>query len=100
MASFARMGCVRRRQRRTAGPLPAHGRRRCRRCDATEPVHHCAPSATGHRVGRGRRSVMIDLHTELPVALRRALELLDDPPAAPDISNGYLDLLTAQPAEG
>jgi len=43
---------------------------------------------------------MTDLHTELPAALRKALELLADPPAAPDVSNGYLDLLAAQPAVG
>ena len=34
------------------------------------------------------------LHTELPPALHRALELLTDPPADPDVSKGYLDLLT------
>ena len=34
------------------------------------------------------------LHTELPPALRRALDLLTDPPANPDIGKGYLDLLT------
>jgi arsenite methyltransferase len=42
---------------------------------------------------------MTDLHTELPAALRRALELLADPPSTPDVSNGYLDLLGAQSAE-
>ncbi|GBE63903.1 methyltransferase [Mycobacterium sp. MFM001] len=31
--------------------------------------------------------------TDLPPALRRALELLADPPAEPDVSTGYLDLL-------
>lgn len=31
--------------------------------------------------------------TELPPALSRALELLTDPPAHPDVSKGYLDLL-------
>lgn len=36
---------------------------------------------------------MTDLETELPSALRRALELLSDPPAKPDVRNGYLDLL-------
>lgn len=36
-----------------------------------------------------------DLSTTLPPALRRALELLADPPAEPDVSNGYLDLLGA-----
>jgi SAM-dependent methyltransferase len=34
------------------------------------------------------------LHTELTPALRRALDLLIDPPANPDVSKGYLDLLT------
>jgi arsenite methyltransferase len=33
------------------------------------------------------------MHTELPPALYRALELLTDPPADPDVSKGYLDLL-------
>lgn len=36
---------------------------------------------------------MTDLKTTLPPALSRALELLADPPAEPDVSNGYLDLL-------
>lgn len=36
---------------------------------------------------------MADLPTLLPPALRRAVELLADPPANPDISQGYLDLL-------
>jgi arsenite methyltransferase len=36
--------------------------------------------------------------TELPPALRRAIELLVDPPAHPDISKGYLDLLKDLPA--
>lgn len=36
---------------------------------------------------------MTDVHISLPPALRRALELLDDPPADPDVSKGYLDLL-------
>lgn len=40
------------------------------------------------------------LHTEFPPALRRALDLLTDPPANPDISKGYLDLLTDDPAPG
>jgi SAM-dependent methyltransferase len=40
------------------------------------------------------------LHTELPPALRRALGLLIDPPANPDISRGYLDLLTDDVATG
>ena len=34
------------------------------------------------------------LTTELPPALRRAIDLLADPPADPDVSKGYLDLLT------
>jgi arsenite methyltransferase len=34
-----------------------------------------------------------DLTAELPPALRRALELLSDPPAEPDINDGYLNLL-------
>jgi arsenite methyltransferase len=38
---------------------------------------------------------MTDLNTTLPPALRRALELLADPPAEPDVSKGYLDLLGA-----
>jgi arsenite methyltransferase len=38
---------------------------------------------------------MTDLKTTLPPALSRALDLLVDPPAAPDVSNGYLDLLGA-----
>jgi arsenite methyltransferase len=36
---------------------------------------------------------MTDLDTELSPALRRALELLSDPPAHPDVRNSYLDLL-------
>jgi arsenite methyltransferase len=36
---------------------------------------------------------MADLPTLLPPALRRAVELLADPPANPDISQGFLDLL-------
>lgn len=36
---------------------------------------------------------MTDVHVSLPPALRRALELLADPPADPDVSRGYLDLL-------
>ncbi|BBZ11314.1 methyltransferase domain-containing protein [Mycobacterium branderi] len=31
--------------------------------------------------------------TDLPPALQRAVELLTDPPAEPDVSKGYLDLL-------
>jgi arsenite methyltransferase len=38
---------------------------------------------------------MTDVHVSLPPALRRALDLLADPPADPDVSNGYLDLLGA-----
>jgi arsenite methyltransferase len=42
---------------------------------------------------------MTDTNTTLPPALRRALELLADPPAKPDVSKGYLDLLGTQPSE-
>ncbi|MBV8967394.1 MAG: methyltransferase domain-containing protein [Mycobacteriaceae bacterium] len=42
---------------------------------------------------------MTDLNTSLPTALRRALELLADPPADPDVSEGYLDLLPADTAD-
>lgn len=38
---------------------------------------------------------MTDVHISLPPALRRALDLLIDPPADPDVSHGYLDLLGA-----
>jgi SAM-dependent methyltransferase len=38
---------------------------------------------------------MTDVNTMLPPALRRAVELLADPPAKPEASNGYLDLLDA-----
>ncbi|MDD4866356.1 MAG: methyltransferase domain-containing protein [Mycobacterium sp.] len=38
---------------------------------------------------------MTDVHVSLPPALRRALDLLADPPANPDVSKGYLDLLGA-----
>lgn len=41
---------------------------------------------------------MADSNSTLSPALRRALELLIDPPAEPDASNGYLDLLGNQPA--
>jgi arsenite methyltransferase len=34
-----------------------------------------------------------DMSTTLPPALSKALDLLVDPPAEPDVSNGYLDLL-------
>ncbi len=43
---------------------------------------------------------MTDVNATLPAALRRALELFADPPAQPDISKGYLDLLGEPPAEG
>jgi SAM-dependent methyltransferase len=43
---------------------------------------------------------MTDVDTQLPPALRRALELFSDPPANPDVRNGYLDLLGDQPAGG
>lgn len=36
---------------------------------------------------------MTDVHISLPPALRRAQDLLADPPADPDVSKGYLDLL-------
>ncbi len=36
---------------------------------------------------------MTDVHTSLSPALRRALELLADPPTDPDVGKGYLDLL-------
>ncbi len=39
---------------------------------------------------------MTDVHVSLPPALRRALELLADPPAEPNVSKGYLDLLGAE----
>ena len=42
---------------------------------------------------------MTDVHVSLPPALRRALDLLADPPADPDVSKGYLDLLGAGSAE-
>ncbi|MGH3636718.1 class I SAM-dependent methyltransferase [Mycobacterium sp.] len=40
---------------------------------------------------------MTDLNITLPPALRRALDLLADPPAEPDVSRGYLDLLGGGP---
>lgn len=43
---------------------------------------------------------MTDVHVSLPPALRRALDLLADPPAEPDVSKGYLDLLGAGSASG
>lgn len=36
---------------------------------------------------------MTDVEVSPPPALRRALELLSDPPADPDVGHGYLDLL-------
>jgi len=36
---------------------------------------------------------MTDVNISVPPALRRALDLLVDPPAEPDVSKGYLDLL-------
>jgi arsenite methyltransferase len=42
---------------------------------------------------------MTDVNTALPPALHRALELLTDPPAYPDVSKGYLDLLQADPVQ-
>ena len=39
---------------------------------------------------------MTDVDVSLPPALRRALELLADPPADPDVSKGYLDLLDTE----
>ena len=39
---------------------------------------------------------MTDIHISMPPALRRALDLLADPPADPDTSKGYLDLLGAE----
>ncbi|MEY8018662.1 MULTISPECIES: class I SAM-dependent methyltransferase [Mycobacterium] len=41
---------------------------------------------------------MTDVHVSLPPALRRAMDLLTDPPADPDVSRGYLDLLGTAPA--
>jgi arsenite methyltransferase len=40
-----------------------------------------------------------ELNTTLPPALARALELLPEPPAKPDVSKGYLDLLGAGSVE-
>ncbi len=36
---------------------------------------------------------MTDLNTSLPPALRKALDLFTEPPANPDVSKGYLDLI-------
>ncbi len=38
--------------------------------------------------------------TELPPALGRAIDLLADAPADPDVGKGYLDLLTDVPEDG
>ena len=43
---------------------------------------------------------MTDVHISLPPALRRALDLLIDPPADPDVSRGYLDLLGTGAQDG
>jgi arsenite methyltransferase len=43
---------------------------------------------------------MVDLDATLAPALRRALELLADPPTTPDASKGYLDLLGTSSVEG
>lgn len=43
---------------------------------------------------------MTDVHISPPPALRRALDLLIDPPPDPDVSRGYLDLLGTESAEG
>jgi arsenite methyltransferase len=37
---------------------------------------------------------MTEVHTSMPPALRQALDLLIDPPENPDVSKGYLDLLS------
>jgi arsenite methyltransferase len=42
---------------------------------------------------------MTTVNTTLPPALRRALDLLIDPPIEPDVSKGYLDLLGTPAAE-
>jgi arsenite methyltransferase len=42
---------------------------------------------------------MTDVHISLPPALRRALDLLADPPTDPDVSKGYLDLLSTTAGE-
>lgn len=42
---------------------------------------------------------MTTLNTTLPPALQRALDLLIDPPAEPDVSKGYLDLLDSSAVE-
>jgi arsenite methyltransferase len=43
---------------------------------------------------------MTDLNATLPPALSRALDLFTDPPANPDVSRGYLDLLGDEPGAG
>ena len=43
---------------------------------------------------------MVDLDATLAPALRRALELLADPPTKPDASKGYLNLLGTSSVEG
>lgn len=40
---------------------------------------------------------MPDDGNAMPTALRRALELLAQPPAHPDVAHGYLDLIAAEP---
>jgi len=40
---------------------------------------------------------MTEVNLSMPPALRRALDLLIDPPAQPDVSKGYLDLLGTGP---
>src|SRR6202042_1773557 len=42
---------------------------------------------------------MTNVSTTLPPALNRALDLLVDPPAEPDASKGYLDLLNTPATE-
>ena len=42
---------------------------------------------------------MTELNTTLPPALARALDLVANPPAQPDVSRGYLDLLGAGSVE-
>ncbi|HZC94035.1 MAG TPA: methyltransferase domain-containing protein [Mycobacterium sp.] len=42
---------------------------------------------------------MTTVNTTLPPALQRALDLLIDPPAEPDVSKGYLDLLGTSPQD-
>jgi SAM-dependent methyltransferase len=44
--------------------------------------------------------VKVSVPPPLPPSLLRALDLLVDPPANPDVSKGYLDLLSAGSAEG